>query len=91
MNMQQLRTVDLEADLTSREQGGYCWSSLSDARDPDLILPGAIVVAGDSDAPAVVEIVDLTPIGGNTMVRFRILPGVIEDYAEAFERNHISA
>ena len=91
MNMQQLRTVDLEADLTSREQGGYCWSSLSDARDPDLILPGAIVVAGDSDAPAMVEIVDLAPVGANTMVRFRILPGAIEDYADAFERNHISA
>ena len=89
--MENERTVDLEADLTAREQDGYCWSILSDARDPDLITPGAVVVAGDSDAPAMVEIVDLTPIGGNTMVRFRILPGVIEDYAEAFERNHISA
>ena len=89
--MENERTVDLEADLTAREQDGYCWSILSDARDPKLITPGAVVVAGDSDAPAMVEIVDLSPIGGNTMVRFRILPGVIEDYAEAFERNHISA
>ena len=89
--MENERTVDLEADLTAREQDGYCWSILSDARHPDLITPGAVVVAGDSDAPAMVEIVDLTPIGANTMVRFRILPGIIEDYAEAFERNHISA
>ncbi len=40
---------------------------------------------------AMVEIIDLKPVGSNVMVRFRILPGVIEDYTDAFERNHISA
>lgn len=80
-------TVDLEADLNAREQEGFCWSVLSDARNPDLIVPGAVVIAGDSDAPAVVEIIDLTPIGEQTMVRFRILPGFIEDYSDAFQRN----
>lgn len=84
-------TVDLEADLNAREQEGFCWSVLSDARNPDLIVPGAVVIAGDSDAPAVVEIIDLTPIGEQTMVRFRILPGFIEDYSDAFQRNRISA
>jgi hypothetical protein len=89
--MEQQRTVDLEADLMARDEDGYCWSALSDARDPDLIVPGAVIVAGDSDVPAMVEIIDLKPVGSNVMVRFRILPGVIEDYTDAFERNHISA
>ena len=89
--MDKVWTVDLEADLNSREQDGYCWSLLSDARNPELIVPGAVVVAGDSDAPAMVEIVDLQPVGQHTMVRFRILPGLFEDYADAFARNHVSA
>jgi hypothetical protein len=83
--------VDLEADLNAREADGYCWSALSEAPDPTLIQPGAVIVAGDRDAPALVEIVDLTPIGTDVMVRFRILPGLIEDYEASLSRSRISA
>ncbi len=31
----------------------YVWTFLHEAREPALIEPGAIVVAGDPDAPAV--------------------------------------
>lgn len=89
--MDQIRRVDLEADLNAREDDGYCWSILSDAPNPELIVPGAIILAGEPDTPALAEVIDLVEIGENVMVRFRILPGVIDDYAEAFERNHISA
>ena len=83
--------VDLEADLNAREADGYCWSALSDASEPTLIQPGAVVVAGDSDSPALVEIIDLSPIGNDVMVRFRILPGFIEDYAASLDRSRIPA
>ena len=35
------------------------WAFLRDARDQALVQPGAIVVAGDEDAPAVAEVVDI--------------------------------
>jgi hypothetical protein len=54
-----LRRVDLEADLNAREPDGYCWSLLSDPSDPALIVAGAIIVAGETDTPALVEVVDL--------------------------------
>ena len=87
----QLRSVDLEADLNAREGDGYCWSVLSDARDPDLIVPGAIVVAGEPDTPALVEIIDLQDLGHETVVRFRILPGAVEDYEDSLARSRAFA
>ena len=83
---EQLWRVELFADLNARETEGYCWSALSDAPDASLITPGSIVVAGDEDTAALVEIVDLADIGHDTLVRFRILPGFIEDYQEVFKR-----
>lgn len=88
---EQLRRVDLEADLNARESDGYCWSLLSDATDPTLIVPGAIIVAGEPDTPALVEIVDLHDIGHDTIVRFRILPGEVEDYEDSLARSRVSA
>jgi hypothetical protein len=86
MLSEQLWRVELFADLNAREIKGYCWSALSDALDVSLIVPGSIVVAGDSDAAALVEIIDLQDLGHDALVRFRILPGLIEDYQAVFER-----
>jgi hypothetical protein len=87
----QLRNVDLEADLNAREEDGYCWSLLSDASDPALIQPGAIIVAGEPDTPALVEVIDLQDIGHDRIVRFRILPGSVEDYEDSLARSRILA
>jgi hypothetical protein len=42
------------------------WTFLDEARDPGQIKPGAIVVAGDQDAAAVCEVIDLAPAGDGT-------------------------
>jgi hypothetical protein len=47
-------------------------------RTPRLIVPNAIVVAGESDAAAVVEVTDI--------VHLRIVPGNVEDYAALVRR-----
>jgi hypothetical protein len=44
-----------------------------------MIVPGAIVVAGDADAPAVVEVVNIVPKPSGQIVHLRLLPGDIED------------
>ncbi len=78
--------VDIAADLNDEDETGYVWTFLDEAREPSLIEPGAIVPTGDSDAPAVAEVVDLVPKASGMVVHLRILPGLLEDYAALVRR-----
>ena len=59
------------------------------SRASRVIEPGAIVVAGDADAPAVAEVIDIVEKPAGAVVHLRLLPGAIEDY-EALIRRAIS-
>lgn len=83
-------TVDITADLNDEDETGFVWTFVDEARDPSLIRPGAIVVAGDADTPAVAQVVDLVDRPAGTVVHLRLLPGVIEDY-EALVRRVITS
>ncbi|MUL40387.1 hypothetical protein FZ103_04200 [Streptomonospora sp. PA3] len=78
--------VDIAADLNTEDQTGYVWAFLDEARDPSIIVPGALVVAGDDDAPAVAVVVDLTPHPSGTVVRLDVLPGALEQYVALAKR-----
>jgi hypothetical protein len=78
--------VDIGADLNDEDDSGYIWTFLDDAHDPDRITPGALVVAGDQDAAAVCQVVDLAPGGDGTIVHLRLLPGLVEDYLALAQR-----
>jgi hypothetical protein len=84
-------TVDITADLNDEDETGFVWTFLHEARDQSLINPGAIVVAGDSDAPAVAEVVDIVDKPAGKIVHLRLLPGVIEDYEALVRRALTSA
>ncbi len=73
-------TVDIVADLNTEDETGYAWTFLDEARDPALITPGALVVAGDEDSPAVAVVVDLVPHPNGMLVHLDVLPGVIDNY-----------
>jgi hypothetical protein len=60
--------VDITADLNDEDETGYVWTFLDEARDPGQINPGALVVAGDEEAAAVCQGVDLVPAGDGTIV-----------------------
>ena len=81
-------TPSLSRTAVSRKSSS--WSRVEDlprkARDPGTIKPGAIVVAGDQDAAAVCEVIDLAPAGDGTIVHLRLLPGLVEDYCALVER-----
>jgi len=62
------------------DESGYIWTFLREARDPSLIEPGAIVVAGDKDAPAVAEVVEIVEKAAGPVVHLCLLPAAIEDY-----------
>ena len=61
--------VDIAADLNDEDESGFVWTFLDEARDPALIVPGAISVAGDPDAPAVAEVVEVADKPAGTIVR----------------------
>jgi hypothetical protein len=67
--------IDLVADLNAEDDDGLAWSTLSDARYPSRIHPGAMVVAGNNHAQAVVRVVAVDEDG---QVHFSVLPGSLE-------------
>lgn len=73
-------SVDIRADLNAEDQTGYVWAFLDEAREPSVIVPGALVVAGDEDAPAVAVVVDLVEHPNGTIVHLDVLPGAVESY-----------
>ena len=78
--------VDISADLNDEDDTGYIWTFLDEARDPAQIVAGALVVAGDEDAAAVCQVVDLVPAGDGTIVHLRMLPGLVGDYVALAQR-----
>ncbi|MHB1499269.1 MAG: hypothetical protein ACYCXN_15325 [Acidimicrobiales bacterium] len=70
-----MTSIDIACDLHDRDETGYVWAYLDEARNPSLIVPGAIVIAGEPDAPAVVEVVDLAETPAGTLAHLRPLPG----------------
>jgi hypothetical protein len=71
-------TVDIMCDLMDEDESGFVWTFLHEARDARVIEPGAIVVAGDEDAPAVAEVVEIVDKPAGTVVRLRLIPRTIE-------------
>ncbi|MBS9532532.1 hypothetical protein KIH27_02900 [Mycobacterium sp. M1] len=86
-----MTVVDIAADLNAQDQTGYVWTFLDEAREPSIITPGALVVAGDPDTAAVAVVVDLVAHPNGTIVHLNILPGSIEDYLALAKRVHSAA
>jgi hypothetical protein len=78
--------VDITADLNDEDETGYVWTFLDEARDPGQIKPGTLVVAGDEDAAAICQVIDLTPAGDGTIVHLKLLPGLVDDYRPLVDR-----
>lgn len=86
-----MTVVDIAADLNAQDQTGYVWTFLDEARDPSIIAPGALVVAGDTDTAAVAVVVDLVAHPNGTVVHLDMLPGSVEDCLALAKRVHSAA
>lgn len=62
--------IDIAADLNAQDDDGRGWSVLSDASHPDRVVTGALMLAGDEMATAVVRI---TAVDHDGQVRFDVL------------------
>lgn len=88
-NSAQRVQLDIPCDVQQRDESGYPWAYLDEARAPEQIVPGAIVVSGDPDEPVVARVVEITKLGSGMCVRLQILPGEPAEYAEALARAHL--
>lgn len=81
--------VDLPADVQQHDETGYIWALREEARDPSLVIEGAIVVAGDDEDPFLARVVDVLPVGAVTKVHLEVLPGDPAEYVAALRRAHL--
>jgi hypothetical protein len=69
-----MNDLDLVADLNAQDDDGLGWTTLASAVAPDRVRPGAMLLAGNSQAQAVVRVVSVDDDG---QVHFAILPGSV--------------
>jgi hypothetical protein len=75
--------IDLAADLNAQDDDGLGWSTRADARDSSRVRPGAMLLAGNSRAQAVVRVVAVDDDG---QVHFTILPGSVAKNRHLLDR-----
>ena len=76
-------TIDLDADLNAQDDDGLGWSTLAAARDSSRVVPGAMLLAGNRAAQAVVRVVTVDDDG---QVHFVILPGPVDKNRHLLDR-----
>ena len=81
--------VDIPCDIQQVDETGMPWALLSEARNPSVIAPGAIVITADEDDPVVARVADVINAGGGQVVHLELLPGEPQDYAKALSRAHL--
>jgi hypothetical protein len=83
--------VDIPCDVQQIDAEGRPWAFLDEARDPERIREGAIVVTGDEADPVVARVRSLTSKPAGVKVTLDLLPGEPTEYAEAMHRAHVHA
>lgn len=75
--------LDLVADLNAQDDDGLGWSTLADARTPSRVRVGAVLLAGNRLARAVVRVVS---VDDDEQVHFAILPGSVAKNRHLLDR-----
>ncbi|MGK2929129.1 MAG: hypothetical protein ACSLFO_06070, partial [Acidimicrobiales bacterium] len=78
--------VDVPCDVQQVDSTGFVWTFLDEARDPEPVAVGAIVVTGDDLDPVLARVVSLTERPGGVKVHLDVLPGDPAEYADALTR-----
>lgn len=74
--------VALPADVHQIDETGYVWSVLEEAPDPERIVEGRVIVAGDAEEPFLARVVDIVEgADGTHVVHLDVigLPGQVID------------
>jgi hypothetical protein len=88
--MQKRIEVDIPCDTQQMGEFNLPFALLSEARHPDTIAVGAIVITADEDEPVFARVHAVTTHGdGPTVVHLELIPGDPLDYADALRRSHL--
>lgn len=79
-----MEDLDLVADLNAQDDDGLGWSTLAEAATPDRVCAGAMLLAGNAQAVAVVRVMSVDDDG---QVHFAILPGSVAKNRHLLDRS----
>ncbi len=66
--------VMLPADVAQVDETGYVWTFLDRAAEPDRLVPGMLIVAGDEEGPFTARVVDVVEgPGGRQIVHLDVV------------------
>ena len=75
--------LDLIADLNAVDDDELGWSTIADAAIPARVGPGAMLLAGNAQAQAVVRVIAVDDDG---QIHFAILPGSVAKNRHLLDR-----
>ncbi|MGH3497450.1 MAG: hypothetical protein ACRDP1_08300 [Nocardioidaceae bacterium] len=78
--------VDLDVDFANEDETGYIWLFLDEAREPENVVPGAVLTLREGEDLAMGQVIDLVTKANGTIVHIELLPGALKDYQAAIER-----
>jgi hypothetical protein len=82
--------IDIPCDTQQMGEFNLPFALLSEARHPDSITIGAIVITADEEEPVFARVHAVTTHGdGPTVVHLELIPGDPLDYADALRRAHL--
>lgn len=78
--------VDLDVDFHNEDGTGFIWTWLSEARDPSVLAPGAVIVVADGAALAMARVVDHVAHDNGTIVHIDLLPVTVDAFLASANR-----
>jgi hypothetical protein len=76
--------VALPADVLQVDATGYVWTFLDRAVEPDRVMPGSIIVAGDEGEPFTARVIDIIDGPGGRQIVHLDVVGVLDMATEEF-------
>jgi hypothetical protein len=67
-----MRRPVLPVDPQMVDETGRAWGLLSQAIDPSVVFPDALLVVGHPDDPLLARVTDIVPEGDDHIVRFDV-------------------
>lgn len=75
--------VDIRADLQNEDETGYVWAYLDRADHPERIVPGDIVIAGNSGGRCLAQVVDIIDGAGGKIVHLNLTAGSVAEFEKS--------
>jgi hypothetical protein len=81
--------VTLPADVQQIDQSGFVWAFLDEAAEPERVVAGALIVAGDAEEPFLARVVEVVARpGGRSIVHLDVV-GVPDQAIDELRHAHL--